>query len=301
MQSSLNIFGGETVEKYQIGNVDIIWKGEQISLHMDDFMKCFQTDVDTNLLDTIIYESKFLNIEDYTKEKLLKKTSQFELYETEEGKVIIYRWGSLRYAYGFKLSELEKGDNIVCYFNKDILQEKPLDASKFLSSAGLHSKLLQKGAVILHASYIDWNGKAILFAGRSGVGKSTQADLWAEHERAEIINGDRTLLRKRDGRWHAYGYPCCGSSKICVNRTLPLAAIVLLQHGDKNEIMDISIAQKYQALVAGSEMYLWDEKELETVSQIAGEILTDIPVIKYSCRPDKEAVSVLKQKLEEYL
>lgn len=38
--------------------------------------------------------------------------------------------------------------------------------------------LNEKSTFILHSSYINFNGKAILFSAPSGAGKSTQADLW---------------------------------------------------------------------------------------------------------------------------
>ena len=39
--------------------------------------------------------------------------------------------------------------------------------------------LLHQGGLILHASYIIWNDRGILFTAPSGTGKSTQAGLWA--------------------------------------------------------------------------------------------------------------------------
>ena len=70
---------------------------------------------------------------------------------------------------------------------------------------------------LLHSSFIKWKDKAILFTAPSGTGKSTQADLWEKYENAEIINGDRSGIRKMDGKWTAYGLPIAGSSGIYKN------------------------------------------------------------------------------------
>ena len=57
------------------------------------------------------------------------------------------------------------------------------------------------------ASFIRWQGRGILFSAPSGTGKSTQANLWVQHQGAEVINGDRAALRQVGGRWQAFGLP----------------------------------------------------------------------------------------------
>ena len=229
----------------------------------------------------------------------MQKNGLYELYDTAEGKFLVFHWAACRFAFGLYAKDLEGGNIIPCYFNPEMKKQIPLATVRFFSCAGLHSKLLQRGALIFHSAYIDWNGKAILFAGHSGVGKSTQAALWGKYAGAEIINGDRTLIRKKNGIWHAYGYPCCGSSDICINRTLPLSLIVLLEQGEENRVTEVSMGGKFRALFIGSEMYLWNEKEMERVTKLAEEILKDVRIVKLVCRPEADAVEVLKAELEE--
>ena len=65
-------------------------------------------------------------------------------------------------------------------------------------------ELFQNRIIHLHSSYIIYHDKAILFTGPSGIGKTTQAELWRDYQGAEIINGDVTLIRKWDGRYCAF-------------------------------------------------------------------------------------------------
>lgn len=291
------------MKRYQFGDITIQWKTGNFELNLDEFTELFKintVDVEEDYFSNeIIYETHFEDLRKYKNEKLLQKNGLYELYETVQGRFVIFHWATCRFAFGFYAEDLEKKDMLPVYFNPEMKNQIPLAAVRFFSCAGLHSKLLQKGALVFHSSYIDWNGQAILFAGPSGVGKSTQASLWEQHEDAEIINGDRTLLRRKDGIWHAYGYPCCGSSDICKNRTLPLKAIVILEKGDKNEVQELTMGQKYRALFTGSEMFLWYEKEMERVSRLVEELMKEVRVIKLICRPDEDAVEVLKAALEE--
>lgn len=289
------------MKKYLLGDILIQWENGNFKLKSDEFTELFQISevAECHWDDVIIYKTKFDNLERYKSEKLLQKNGLYELYETAKGKFLIYHWATCRFAFGFFADDLEKENVVTCYFNPDMEKQIPLAAVRFFSCAGLHSKLLQKDALIFHSSYIDWNGQGILFAGHSGVGKSTQASLWKQNEGVEIINGDRTLLRKKEGVWHAYGYPCSGSSDICVNRTLPLKAIVLLQQGTENKVEKLSLSQKFRAILTGSQMFPWNDKEVERVSKMAEEMIKDVKMIKLICRPEIKAVEVLKSALEE--
>ena len=47
---------------------------------------------------------------------------------------------------------------------------------------GLEALLHQNRGLLLHASFIRWQGSGILFSAPSGTGKSTQANLWVQHQ-----------------------------------------------------------------------------------------------------------------------
>lgn len=83
-----------------------------------------------------------------------------------------------------------------------------------LESADMFDILAGYGQLVLHSSYVlPPNGKAVLFSGPSGIGKSTQAALWQRYAGADVINGDRTLIRTDD--LTANGVFYSGTSGIC--------------------------------------------------------------------------------------
>lgn len=151
---------------------------------------------------------------------------------------------------------------------------------------------------MLHASYIAYNGGAILFAAPSQTGKSTQARLWEQHAGAELINGDRVLLGKRKGVWYAHGYPNCGSSDVCKNISLPIRAIVILRQGQENKIQPLAQAQRVRSLVTGFALHRWQETDMDRAFDLAQELAAEVPVLGMTCRPDEAAVEKLRQYLE---
>lgn len=115
---------------------------------------------------------------------------------------------------------------------------------------------------------------------------------------AEILNGDRVLLGKREGRWFAHGFPNCGSSDICVNKSLPVRAIVVLRQGKENCVRPMTTAQKLRDLASAMVVYRWDGEDIAKAASVAAELLETVPVVELVCRPDREAVEVLKDYLE---
>ncbi len=185
---------------------------------------------------------------------------------------------------------------ITLYLQRQTLERllPRLRLSAFLS---LEKILLQQDAFLLHASVIDWKGKGILFTAPSGTGKSTQAELWRLYENAHIINGDRGLLRFAATGWRVYGSPYAGSSGIYTNLSAPVACIVVLSQGPENRLKQLSPMAAFQHLYRGTTVPTWDTEAVEVGTVLLLKLLETVPVYHLSCRPDRDAVEVLKQVL----
>ena len=284
---------------YKIGNVYIEWLDTNFKIRNDEFMKKFEVNEIKSLdCQKITFRTEVRDMSFVTKYPLLNKSSSSELYETERGKLMIYHWAMCRFGIGYWMEDLDK-DEIICYFHPEMEKQVPVDASWFFSIAGLHRILLQKQHAVLHASCILWKEKTIVFTAPSQTGKSTQSRLWVGYEEAKIINDDRILLGKDVLQWKSYGYPSCGSSKICVNETAPIGVIVILEQGKDNRVEELSYFEKIKALVSGIEVYRWQLDEIDMSINCAGQIVQEVPMVKLVCRPDQEAVEVLRSYLQE--
>ena len=157
--------------------------------------------------------------------------------------------------------------------------------------------LLSKGALHLHCSNILYHGKAILFTGPSGIGKTTQAELWRDYEDGLIVNGDAALIRKVDGVWTAFGTPIHGSSPYCENRQAPIVALIRLDQGEENVLEPVG---GYEALTTCLPEFYHPKLDSETEEifwHTIDEFFSEIPVYHLTCRPDREAVELVKNKL----
>lgn len=170
------------------------------------------------------------------------------------------------------------------------------DNNLVLKLLDLPELLLRHGAVFLHASFVEYEGQAIVFTAPKQTGKSTQASLWKNFRGARIVNGDRVLLRQTEGGWMAYGSPYCGTSNICENAAHPLRAIVLLRQGGENQVRRASPSEVAAAFLDGSTFD--PERQTETILDFALSLSSRIPVLHFSCLPDASAVDCLDAALQ---
>ncbi len=162
---------------------------------------------------------------------------------------------------------------------------------------GFEAMLIHKERLCIHASCIKTDLGGILFCGPSGIGKSTQADLWCKHRDAIMINGDRPILSKSMEGWFAWGSPYAGSSKCHVNDSSKVTAIVILEQAEECTIKKLTISEAFRAVWSGLTVHSWDKKFVEEAINLNMELVKTIPVYKFSCIPDEPAVKYLEKEL----
>lgn len=283
---------------FLLGDMVLEWDSEGFELAPGPYMERFRCASGVSG-ETIRLQGRLEPMEAYTGYPMITENPIYAMFDVNGEPLLVYHWGYRRFAFAVWPDRIRAEAVNTCLFDPDMCRQPKLTADWFFGVSGLHKALMQRGAAILHASYIDRNGQALLFTAPSGTGKSTQAELWAHYTGAEIVNGDRVLVRRRGGRWYAYGYPCCGSSRICLNRTLPLRAIVVLRQGKENRVESLSPPQKIRALAAATEVYPWDNREINRALDIASMMVKNITVVQLTCRPEEGAVKMLNQYLEE--
>lgn len=157
----------------------------------------------------------------------------------------------------------------------------------------VYSRLAYYKTAFVHASLVDTQGEGgVMFVGRSGIGKTTQARLWESFRGAEIINGDKVFLTLDGQTVTAHGNPWHGSSPYCLNKKVPLKGIVVLDQAPTNTIRRLSTIEALSQYVPHIFLPQWDKELTDMVMQTIGEMLPLVPVFRLACRPDEEAVQM---------
>ena len=173
------------------------------------------------------------------------------------------------------------------------------DTNNSFFHTGWEQFLIQRNRLILHASLLNTQFGGLVFSGPSGIGKSTQAELWEEYEEAEQINGDRPILYKKENVWMGYGSPYAGSSKCYVNKGVPVRAIMLLAQGEDCRIMPLRKSEAFREIFRNCTVYSWDREFVERVITLVTELVSDIPIYRLICTPDQRTVEAVKELLKK--
>jgi hypothetical protein len=134
--------------------------------------------------------------------------------------------------------------------------------------------LLSRSGFLLHAATIIRNGKAYVFTGRSGAGKSTVASL---SPAGSVLTDEISLLRRDGGVWRAYGTPFLGEFRAAgSNSSAPIAAILRLLQAPENRVMPLRPMEVLRTILPNVLFFSTEpdanRRLLEILSQAATEI-----------------------------
>ena len=156
-------------------------------------------------------------------------------------------------------------------------------------------RLPLKGGMLLHSALISDGRHGFAFTANSGTGKTTHVNMWkkAFGEEISVINGDKPIVRKRDGVWYAYGTPWCGKEGWNVNTAVPLTAICFLRRGETNTLTPYDTAAAVTEIMP---QLLFPERSdaLLATLELLDQLLAEVPLYELHCTISEEAARVAR-------
>jgi len=145
--------------------------------------------------------------------------------------------------------------------------------------------LAAQGGFLLHAASAIRNGKAFLFTGASGAGKTTIASLAPGD--ATLLSDEISYIRERNDGYFACGTPFAGElRKLGENVSAPLAAVYVLAKGPENRVDSLSATEAARALLSNLLFFAEDRELVDAVFHAACEFVTRVPVFRLTFFPD---------------
>ena len=157
---------------------------------------------------------------------------------------------------------------------------------------------MKRDNMILHCAYVEYHGEAILFSAPSETGKTTQANLWEKYRGSRTVNGDRSLLGKKNGRWTAQGWPVCGTSEVCHDEAFPIRAVVMLSQAKENRAVRMTPGQAFPLVYSQITVNRWNREDHIHTMDLIQDLLESVPVYHLGCTISEEAVECLARILE---
>ena len=96
----------------------------------------------------------------------------------------------------------------------------------------------------------------------------------------------------------SYNLPFAGSSGICLNKSAPVRAVVVLAQAAENSVCELAPAEAIKHLYSQCALNRWNREEVEAVLGALTRMVRKIRVVKLDCLPDQSAVEILSDYLE---
>lgn len=88
-----------------------------------------------------------------------------------------------------------------------------------------------------------------------------------------------------------------GTSGISRNVTASLQAVVLLEQGSENRITALRPQEAFARLLSQCAYYQRDAVSAGRMTELAAQLVTNVPVRQLTCRADGDAVRTLEEEL----
>lgn len=158
--------------------------------------------------------------------------------------------------------------------------------------------MLREEGIGIHASAVAHKGKAYLFLGKSGTGKSTHARLWLQHiPGTELINDDNPAIRIKEGTAYAYGTPWSGKTPCYRNVCYPIGGIARLRQAPHNRFRQLDDVEAFMALLPGCAVIKQDTALYDALCNKLTWLAENITIGMMECLPDGEAALCMGEGL----
>lgn len=150
----------------------------------------------------------------------------------------------------------------------------------------VHSLVLaEQGGFLLHAASAVRFGRAFLFTGISGAGKTTISRLAPPD--AEVLTDEISYVRPWKMGYRAYGTPFAGElARVGANLSAPVAGLYFLEKGPVNRLEPMDKLAATRALLRNILFFAHDGRLVKRVFDAAFEFVSRVTVARLVFTPD---------------
>ena len=150
-----------------------------------------------------------------------------------------------------------------------------------------------KGVEIHGCGLLDAAGRAYVFVGQSGAGKSTFARLWVDRPDVTLLSDERVVLRTDRGRITAHGTPWHGDAQLSSPRSGELAGLFFLNQGKSHSIAPVAESRAAARLFSCSFLPFHNADAVDRTMTAVEEATRKTPCHDLWFAPDPSVVDVV--------
>jgi hypothetical protein len=153
--------------------------------------------------------------------------------------------------------------------------------------------LAREGGFLMHAASAMRDGKAFLFAGASGAGKTTISRLAPAD--AHVLTDEISYVRREADGYYAYGTPFAGElARAGENLRAPLDTIFLLAQGAENRVAPVAQPEAARGVLGNVLFFAQDVELVQAVFLSALELVERVAIRRLTFRPDARVWELIR-------
>jgi len=158
----------------------------------------------------------------------------------------------------------------------------------------LHSLILaERGGFLLHAASAICDGRAYLFSGVSGAGKTTMTQLAPAD--ITLLTDEISYLRPSADGYAAYGTPFAGElARAGENCAAPVSALFFLEQGPENRVDELTSAEAVRRLMRNILFFAEDHGLMEKLLATACDFVARVPIRRLTFYPDSRVWELVR-------
>ena len=151
-----------------------------------------------------------------------------------------------------------------------------------------------------HSSCLALDGEGYVFTALSGTGKSTHTALWRKHfgDRVTMINDDKPIVRRIDGKYWVCSTPWMGKSEIGSNIDAPVKAVYVLQRAEKNSAVRVNVSTVFRQLFEAT-LVPREPENMQKLLALFDGLFSQAKLFLLKCNQDEEAAAVAYEAAKE--
>lgn len=157
----------------------------------------------------------------------------------------------------------------------------------------IHALSQGRGVEVHGCELLDSAGRAYVFAGQSGAGKSTFARLLVNHPGVTLLSDERVVLRTDRDRIAVYGTPWQGDAHFASPLSGDLAAVFFLNQGQPHAVVPTGGSRAAARLFARSFLPFHNAEAVDRTMTAVEHVTRHTPCYDLLFAPDRAVIDVL--------
>ncbi len=176
------------------------------------------------------------------------------------------------------------------YKDPSFLKDVPI---RHMDQLAFLHHLMFKQSVLIHSSGVGLDGAGYLFVGYSEAGKSTLSELFNTHQPGTTVLSDERIIVRQQDVFRMHGTPWHGTYPVMDAGNVPIKAIYVLRHGERNQLTPLSPTKAAAELLVRTFAPHWYAPGLVATLETLDRLVQSVPVYDFAFVPDASAVEHL--------